>query len=146
MRTIIACAAAASLVALVLSCKKQDDASQQPTLSATASAAYPGYPPPGQPPPGQPAPTYNQSPSPPAQPFPPPGAPTAAASGQMAVPGPLAFQCQNDVPCGTHHCNVQYGKCAFPCQTNVDCLAPNTCMAGLCVPPFVNVNKAPGSP
>ena len=52
----------------------------------------------------------------------------------MAVPGPVAFQCQNDVPCGTHHCNVQYGKCAFPCQTNVDCITPNSCIMGLCVP------------
>gem|GEM_PF-2852493 len=66
-------------------------------------------------------------------PVPPPG-----ASGQMAVPGPLAFQCTNDVPCGTHHCNVQYGKCAFPCQTDTDCRDHNTCRAGLCVRPFVN--------
>ena len=55
-------------------------------------------------------------------------------SGQMAVPGPVAFQCTNDVPCGTHHCNVQYGKCAFPCQTAADCISPNSCMMGLCVP------------
>ena len=40
-------------------------------------------------------------------------------------PGPLAFSCQNDVPCGTHHCNMQYGKCAFPCQTADDCISPN---------------------
>jgi hypothetical protein len=38
------------------------------------------------------------------------------------------------VPCGTHHCNLQYGKCAFPCQSAVDCLSPNSCVAGLCVP------------
>jgi hypothetical protein len=52
----------------------------------------------------------------------------------MATPGPLAFSCQNDVPCGTHHCNMQYGKCAFPCQSANDCIPPNTCMAGLCIP------------
>jgi hypothetical protein len=43
-----------------------------------------------------------------------------------------------------HRCNLQYGKCAFPCQTNVDCLSPNTCMTGLCVP--AGLLKAPGSP
>ncbi|MGO9837566.1 MAG: hypothetical protein ACLP1X_25525 [Polyangiaceae bacterium] len=152
MRTTIACTAVASLLVVLASCKRQDDASQQPTMTPTATAAYPGAPPQGQYPPGQPgqqAPTYNQYPPSPPQPVPPPGAPSptvaapGAPSGQMAVPGPVAFQCQNDVPCGTHRCNTQYGKCAFPCQTNVDCLAPNTCMSGLCVPPFL---KAPGSP
>jgi hypothetical protein len=64
----------------------------------------------------------------------PTAAPTAPAGGQMAVPGPVAFTCTNDVPCGTHHCNTQYGKCAFPCQTNVDCITPNACVMGLCVP------------
>jgi hypothetical protein len=152
MRTTIACTAAASLFVVVMSCKRQDDASQQPTMNPTATAAYPAAPPPGQYPPGQPvppAPTYNQYPPGQPQPVPPPGAPAApvalpaAPSGQMAVPGPVAFQCQNDVPCGTHRCNLQYGKCAFPCQTNTDCLAPNTCMSGLCVPQFL---KSPGSP
>src|SRR5580700_8781298 len=156
MRTILACTAAASLLVIVASCKKQDDASQSPAANPTATAAYPGYPPPGQyaaGQPGQPAPTYNQGPPPPVPPGAPMGAPGpmapmpppgGAASGQMAVPGPLAFQCQNDVPCGMHHCNLQYGKCAFPCQTNADCLAPNSCMTGLCVPPIVT--KPPGSP
>jgi hypothetical protein len=151
MRTILACTAAASLVLIVASCKKQDDASPSPTANPTATAAYPGYPPgplpPGQP--GQPAPTYNQN-VPPQPPPAPPGAPgpvpppVGASSGPMAVPGPLAFQCQNDVPCGMHHCNMQYGKCAFPCQTNSDCLSPNSCMTGLCVPPYIT--KPPGSP
>jgi hypothetical protein len=57
-----------------------------------------------------------------------------ADSTQLAVPGPVAFECQNDVPCGMHHCNAAYGKCAFPCQSNADCIEPNQCMAGLCVP------------
>jgi len=60
--------------------------------------------------------------------------PMPAGSGQMAVPGPIAFQCKDDVPCGTHHCNLQYGKCAFPCQSATDCLQPNTCNLGFCVP------------
>jgi hypothetical protein len=28
-----------------------------------------------------------------------------------------------------------YGKCTFPCQSNTDCIAPNHCAMGLCVPP-----------
>ncbi len=133
----------------VASCKKQDDTSQ----TAAAPSAYPqgqypqgqypqgqypqqqgypqgGYPQqPQYPPPQQTA--YGQQPMAPAAPAP---AAAPAATGQMAVPGPVAFSCQNDVPCGTHHCNTQYGKCAFPCQSAVDCIAPNTCMMGLCVP------------
>ncbi|MGH7440765.1 MAG: hypothetical protein ACREOE_06505 [Gemmatimonadales bacterium] len=144
-------------IAASTSCKKQDDAS----ATTTAPSAYPpgqypqgqyppgaypqqqGYPPgqypqqqQGYPPPQQ---GYAQQPAYPQQQQPMPGAPAAApgaapAGGQMAVPGPVAFSCQNDVPCGTHHCNTQYGKCAFPCQSAVDCISPNTCMMGLCVP------------
>ncbi|MCL2449154.1 MAG: hypothetical protein FWD17_09415 [Polyangiaceae bacterium] len=121
-----------------------------PAPTATAPYGYQTYPPPqGAYPQQYPAatvPTYSQYPQQPAPqpapapvpaPAPPPApapAPAPAASGQMAMPGPVAFQCQNDVPCGTHHCNVQYGKCAFPCQTNVDCISPNSCVMGLCVP------------
>ena len=128
-------AVVASLFALTTAaCKKQDDT---PPAAATpaATAAYPGYPqqPQQAPPQGQ----YPQQQAP--QPMPaatmmPPQAGAPAAGGQMAVPGPVAFQCQNDVPCGTHHCNTQYGKCAFPCQSAADCIAPNSCMMGLCVP------------
>jgi hypothetical protein len=137
--------------AMSASCKKQDDSSQ----TAAAPSAYPPgqypqgpYPqgpysqqqayPPGQYPqqqaypqqqPGAPYPQQQPMPGAPAAPM---AAPTAAT--QMAVPGPVAFSCTNDVPCGTHHCNTQYGKCAFPCQTAADCITPNTCMLGLCVP------------
>jgi hypothetical protein len=52
----------------------------------------------------------------------------------MATPGPLALPCQSDAICGTHHCNTQYGKCAFPCQTAADCIAPNQCTMGVCAP------------
>ena len=139
-----------SLFVVVVACKKQDDTQQPaaaPTATATAPYGYQGYPPPQGTYPQQqyqPAPTatysqYPQQPAaapPPAPAAPPPAAavPPPAGSGQMAVPGPVAFQCQNDVPCGTHHCNTQYGKCAFPCQSNVDCISPNTCVLGLCVP------------
>ncbi len=64
------------------------------------------------------------------------GMPQPAAGGQMAVPGPLAFPCQNDSACGLAHCNTQYGKCAFPCQSDVDCIQGASCnaMTGFCLP------------
>ncbi|HEX3598032.1 MAG TPA: hypothetical protein VHU80_23140, partial [Polyangiaceae bacterium] len=67
-------------------------------------------------------------------PAPAPAAP--AAGGTMATPGPLALPCQNDSACGFARCNVQYSKCAFPCQSQVDCGAGNSCntMTGLCLP------------
>jgi len=124
MRMPLSSALALSCLCGAYGCKKQDDA-PPPAAAPSASAGYPGY---------APQPTYGQYPVPApsaAAPLPPP-APSGAAA--MAVPGPLAFQCQNDVPCGTHRCNASYGKCAFPCQSNVDCVAPNTCVLGLCVP------------
>jgi hypothetical protein len=154
MRMLLITMVATWLIVIAGACKRQDD-TQQPAAAPTATAPYgqyPAYPPPqpqgayGQYPAAYPTATYGAAPGapPPAQPPPPAPAPTAttvpaapvapAGSGQMAVPGPVAFQCQNDLPCGTHHCNVQYGKCAFPCQTNVDCIVPNTCVMGLCVP------------
>ena len=151
MRTLSTGSAIASCLALgavcVAACGPRNQDNAQPNAAATATG-YPGYPQQqpypaqGYPPPQQgqypqPAPTYGQQPypaaPPTAQPLPAP-APAPAGSGQMAVPGPIAFQCQNDVPCGTHHCNLQYGKCAFPCQSAVDCIAPNQCLAGFCAP------------
>jgi hypothetical protein len=154
MRKLLTWTALTLLFSLSAACaKKQDDT--QPAATPTATAAYPpaaaGYPPPqgtyAQPYPGQyPVPTattygqYPPAPAPgaPAAPAPAPAqvppTPATTANGQMAVPGPIAFQCQNDLPCGTHHCNVQYGKCAFPCQTAADCITPNQCVTGFCVP------------
>ncbi len=132
----------ASLFVVFAACGPKQDASQQPAAAPSGMAPM-GYPPqPGAYPqqPGaypQPTATYGAPPGTPPAYTPPPTAPTGAppaAGGQMAVPGPVAFQCTNDVPCGTHHCNVQYGKCAFPCQTAADCISPNSCMMGLCVP------------
>ena len=149
MRTISTSAAVASLsavLAVLAACgPKQDASQQQPAMAPTGTAPY-GYPPqPGAYPqqPGaypQPTATYaypqQQAPAPNYPAPAPTGAPTAApaGSGAMAVPGPVAFTCTNDVPCGTHHCNTQYGKCAFPCQSNADCITPNACVMGLCVP------------
>jgi hypothetical protein len=134
MRTLSIPVVLASSLFVVAACTPKAQTQPDPN----ANGGYPGaYPPPGQAAPGQaqypqqpyPAPAPAPAPAPVA-----PGAPAPASSGPMAVPGPLAFSCQNDVPCGTHHCNMQYGKCAFPCQTANDCITPNQCMAGLCVP------------
>ena len=62
------------------------------------------------------------------------GWPAPAPTGTMATPGLLALPCQTDAICGLHHCNTQYGKCAFPCQTAVDCQTGSNCMMGVCVP------------
>ncbi|MFO0756229.1 MAG: hypothetical protein U0359_07040 [Byssovorax sp.] len=82
----------------------------------------------GQPQPGygQPQPGYGQ------QPAPPPAQPTAA-------PSPLALPCQSDLTCGLNRCNMQTGRCAFPCASNADCAAGFSCMgaggpAALCIP------------
>ena len=138
MRTLSICLGAASAILLVVACGPKTP----PAGTAPTATAYPGYPPQGQygapgatsAYPGAPgaAPTYAAPGTMPQTQPGAPGAPTAASP--MATPGPLAFSCQNDVPCGTHHCNTQYGKCAFPCQSASDCIAPNQCMAGLCVP------------
>ncbi|HEX4448362.1 MAG TPA: hypothetical protein VH044_16565 [Polyangiaceae bacterium] len=160
MRTIVTSAAVASLLVVsavvIAACGPKQDATQQPTTAPTGTYAYPQQQPgaypqqpgaypqqPGAYPqqpgayPQQPG-AYPQQPAPaPSYPAPAPtAAPTAApaGSGTMAVPGPVAFTCTNDVPCGTHHCNTQYGKCAFPCQSNADCITPNACVMGLCVP------------
>lgn len=120
-----------AVVALAPACKKDE-----PPPVAPAPSAQP-YGQPGQP---------GQYPPQPGQPGyqPPAGQPGAAAPGQMAVPGPTALACQNDSQCVTHKCNLQYQKCAFPCQSDNDCIQGTTCMLALgaaaaCVP------KAPGA-
>jgi hypothetical protein len=153
MRSISTCAAVASLFVAFAACgPKQDPSQQQPSTAPTGTAPY-GYPQqpgayPQQQPgafpqqPGaypQPTATYPQPATAPPGYAPAPGAPTAAppaTAGQLSVPGQASFiQCSNDVPCGLAHCNVQYGKCVFPCQANTDCIPPNTCgPLGLCLP------------
>jgi hypothetical protein len=140
MRLLVTLSVMVGLFVVAAACaKKQDDTAQPNTApTGTMTGGY-GYPQPtyGQPQPyPQPQPTYAQPQPTYAQPQPtaPQPQPTTTGTGQMAVPGPIAFQCQNDAVCGTHHCNTQYGKCAFPCQTAADCIAPNQCIAGLCVP------------
>ncbi|HYQ16450.1 MAG TPA: hypothetical protein VEQ58_11855 [Polyangiaceae bacterium] len=63
-----------------------------------------------------------------------PTTPVAAAPAALSPPGPLALPCTTDAQCATAHCNTQFGKCVFPCQNDNDCIAPNRCMAGACLP------------
>jgi hypothetical protein len=98
----------------------------------------------------QPAPQYPaQTPAP--QPVtPPPGfgdgkstlTPTLAASpagaaapaAALSQPSALALPCSTDAQCLTHRCNVAGGKCAWPCQSDNDCVPGNTCIAPTCLP------------
>jgi len=120
---------AAVVPLLVLpACKKDDETA--PAQQPVANPQQPGYP--AQPGayPAQPAPTA-------ATPAPAATTPApAATAGAMSVPGPVATPCQNDSPCLTHRCNLQYGKCAFPCTPGNpnDCQPGNNCVAGACVP------------
>ena len=56
---------------------------------------------------------------------PPPEAPADPAT--LTVPGPAAAPCTNDSMCINHRCNLQYGKCAFPCATDADCVRGTSC-------------------
>jgi hypothetical protein len=108
---------------------------QQQPYAQQPAGAPPGYPaqapPPGYPqqqlPPGAAAPPGAVAPG---------AAPGAPAGGTMATPGPLALPCQNDQSCGLAHCNTQFGKCAFPCQSAADCIQGASCnaMTGFCLP------------
>ncbi|WP_394839618.1 hypothetical protein LVJ94_22285 [Pendulispora rubella] len=126
-------------IVIIAACKKEED-SPQPVAPQGQYQQYPqgqypqGQYPPGQQPQGQypqqqypqPAPT-GASPTPPSQ----------SQPGQMAVPGALAFPCQNDSACGLARCNTQYQKCAFPCQQSaVDCIQGAQCnpQTGFCLP------------
>jgi hypothetical protein len=113
---------------LVLACKSEEPAQtggypQQPQPAGVGQAPQqPGY---GQPAPAAPAPVAAA---------PAPAAPAPAAAVALSPPGPLALPCTSDAQCATAHCNTQFGKCVFPCQNDNDCIAPNRCMAGACLP------------
>ncbi|MEP7121043.1 MAG: hypothetical protein ABJE95_09045 [Byssovorax sp.] len=142
----VAVGAALVLGLLVTACDRgrgADDPSQQPQYGQQGGYPPPqGYqqPPPGYPPQGyqQPPPGYPQQPQgypqqPQGYPQQPQQAPPAAA------PSPLALPCQSDITCGTHRCNGQTGRCAFPCASNADCAGGFSCMGAggptaLCVP------------
>ena len=114
--------ALAGLILAVTGCAKDD----APPAAAPAPYA----------PPTQPGATAYPQPAVTAA-APAPVAPAApAAGGAMATPNAFALPCQNDQSCGFAKCNVQFQKCAFPCQSAVDCAAGASCntVTGLCLP------------
>jgi hypothetical protein len=84
----------------------------------------------------QPYPQPGAYPQPYPQPYGQPGYGQPAPQGTTSQPGPLSLvPCQSDASCGTHKCNLQVGKCVFPCQNaQLDCAAGLACLAGVCVP------------
>ncbi|HYQ30576.1 MAG TPA: hypothetical protein VER04_25270 [Polyangiaceae bacterium] len=62
--------------------------------------------------------------------------PTAAraVNTPLSTPNPLALPCTADAHCLTHRCNVAAQKCAWPCQTDNDCMPGNACIAPTCLP------------
>lgn len=124
--------AALGVVSIVaIACKSEEPAQTsgypQQTQPAGVSQppAQPGY---GQPAATVPADTTTQ----PAATVP----ATTPAGVALSAPGPLALPCTTDAQCATAHCNTQFGKCVFPCQNDNDCISPNRCMAGACLPPM----------
>jgi hypothetical protein len=137
-RIALALVGVVSVVAFSAACKKDEPPPVAPVPSAQPYG-QPGYGQPGQPGYGQPGqPGYGQ----PAQPG--YGQPGQPQPGQMSVPGPTALACQNDSQCMTHHCNLQYQKCAFPCQSDADCIQGTMCMVAL-GPAAACVPKPPGA-
>ena len=116
---------AAALMSYV-GCKQEE--------SPPPQAPYQPYP---QPVPTQPAPAPTAAPAPtpaPTTPAPAPVPGQPAPAGSLSQPSPMALPCTADANCLTHRCNTQFGKCAWPCQTDNDCMPGNGCMAGACVP------------
>jgi len=119
-----------SVSLLALGCKSEEPA-QQGGYPQQPQPAGVGQPPaqPGYQPAAAPAPVA----APAAAPAPAPVA-AAPAAAPLSPPGPLAPPCTADGQCGTAHCNVAAGKCVFPCVTANDCIAPNQCQVGVCLP------------
>jgi hypothetical protein len=130
----------------VSACAKDNDtpppAAPAPYGAPTAAYGAPGAP--GAPPAAYPQPAVTApAPAPgmpgapaPVAPAPAPAATTPAAAGTMATPNAFALPCQNDQACGFAKCNVQFQKCAFPCQSAIDCASGASCntVTGLCLP------------
>ena len=137
------------LVALLVTACERNRGADDPSAM---QGQQQGYPPPRgyqQQPPGyqqggyqqQPQPGYQQGYPPPQQGYqqPPPGYAPAPAAPAAAPPSPLALPCQSDITCGTHRCNPQTARCAFPCASTADCAGGFSCMGAggptaLCVP------------
>src|SRR5262245_20438053 len=127
MRKFVAVAAAVTgCIVVIAACGNKDSTPNAAAPTATAPGQYPPgqYPPQPYGQPGQPGQYPPPGPAPAPGPYPPaPGpGPAPAPAATMATPSPIATPCQNDGPCLTHHCNMQYQKCAFPCvNSEVDC-------------------------
>ncbi|HWZ88559.1 MAG TPA: hypothetical protein VNW92_06910 [Polyangiaceae bacterium] len=121
--------ALAGLVLIVSACAKDDT----PPPAAPAPYTAPGQPAAASP---YPQPAVAAATPAPAAPLPAPAAGAPATGGTMATPNAFALPCQNDQSCGFAKCNVQFQKCAFPCQSAVDCAAGANCntVTGLCLP------------
>jgi len=118
-RNIAARSAMCLLLLMALSCAKESDRS--PTSAPPVTQA-PGY--------GDgttAAPALAASPAA-------PGTAAAVPGAALSTPGPLALGCTMDAHCMTHRCNVAFGKCAWPCQTDTDCMPGNGCVAPTCLP------------
>ena len=121
------------LTTYLAACKSEEPAQQggYPQQTQPAGVAQP---------PQQPGYTQPAATVPPAATTPPATTPapvtTAAPAVALSPPGPLALPCTSDAQCATAHCNTQFGKCVFPCQNDNDCISPNRCMAGACLPPM----------
>ncbi len=140
--------AALVLGLLVTACDRgrgADDPSQQPQYGQPQQ----GYPPPQgyqqapqgyqQAPQGYPQQGYPQPQPQQGYPQPQQGYPQQPQAAPAAAPSPLALPCQSDITCGTHRCNPQTRRCAFPCASNADCAGGFSCMGAggptaLCVP------------
>jgi hypothetical protein len=124
-RGLATCIAASLVALLVTACDRGRGGGDDPSAQQGQGPQMPGQP--GAMPNGP-----NAMPGQPGQPGVQPGQPAQAAS-------PLALPCQNDLICGTHKCNMQTGRCSFPCATNTDCQGGFSCNtalgpAALCVP------------
>ena len=138
--------ASVAILGLVGACSKNEE--QPPPAQPGQYPAYqqqPGAPagqqqyPQQQPYPQQQQPGYPaaQQPYPQQQPYPAspaPAAPGAAAPAGTSQPSAVAFPCQTDIQCLSHRCNMQVGKCSWPCQSNDDCQPGFQCVTPACVP------------
>jgi hypothetical protein len=135
MKTVAACLLLVLAPLAVLGCERGRDP-EDPSEVGYGQPGYgqPGY---GQPGYGQPQPGYGQPQPGYGQPQPGYGQPQPGY-GQPPPPAapanPLALPCQSDAQCGTHRCNMQAGRCSFPCASGAECQPGSGCAAGVCLP------------
>ena len=144
---VLLAALASTLAAACTEGRGAQDPSQQPPYDPNNPYAQPQPNPYAQPQPNPYAQPYPQQ-QPYGQPYPQqqpgygapgPGQYPQAQPAATAPASPLAIPCQNDLICGTHKCNLQAQRCAFPCAANTDCASGFSCMGAggptaLCVP------------